>query len=93
MLKLKAAPAAQAALDPIDVLREMNMTGSRKVPDDAPVSFARRAGSRSLSPMKGWIVTFTKSACCRSRRIRCDPAQSRKVDERKYRPLRDFKDR
>lgn len=31
VLKLKAAPAAQAVLDAIDVVREMNATGSRKV--------------------------------------------------------------
>jgi hypothetical protein len=41
VLKLKAAPAAQAVLDAIDVLREMNMTGSRKVPDDAPTTFVK----------------------------------------------------
>lgn len=31
VLKLKAAPAAQAVLDAIDVLREMNMTGARRL--------------------------------------------------------------
>jgi TnpA family transposase len=41
VLKLKAAPAAQAVLDAIDVVREMNMTGSRKVPEDAPTSFIK----------------------------------------------------
>lgn len=41
VLKLKAAPAAQAVLDAIDVLREMNMTGARKVPDDAPITFVK----------------------------------------------------
>ncbi|WP_075790634.1 Tn3 family transposase [Massilia putida] len=41
VLKLKAAPAAQAVLDAINVLREMNMTGARKVPDDAPVTFVK----------------------------------------------------
>jgi len=41
VLKLKAAPAAQAILDAIDVLRELNMTGSRKVPDNTPVSFIK----------------------------------------------------
>ena len=41
VLRLKAAPAAQAVLDAIDVLREMNMTGARKVPDDAPIAFVK----------------------------------------------------
>jgi hypothetical protein len=41
VLKLKAAPAAQAVLDAIDVVREMNATGSRKVPEDAPTSFIK----------------------------------------------------
>jgi TnpA family transposase len=41
VLKLKAAPAAQAVLDAIDVLRQMNATAARKVPDDAPISFVK----------------------------------------------------
>lgn len=41
VLKLKAAPAAQAVLDAIDVLREMNLTGARKVPEDATVAFIK----------------------------------------------------
>ena len=41
VLKLKAAPAAQAVMDAIDVVREMNATGSRKVPDDAPIAFVK----------------------------------------------------
>lgn len=41
VLKLKAAPAAQAVLDAIDVLRQMNATGARKMPDDAPVTFIK----------------------------------------------------
>ena len=41
VLKLKAAPAAQAVLDAIEVLREMNATGARKVPDVAPTSFVK----------------------------------------------------
>lgn len=41
VLKLKAAPAAQAVLDAIDLVRAMNATGSRKVPEDAPTSFIK----------------------------------------------------
>jgi hypothetical protein len=41
VLRLKAAPAAQAVLDAIDVPREMNMTGARKVPDIAPIAFVK----------------------------------------------------
>jgi hypothetical protein len=41
VLKLKAAPAAQAVLDAIDLLRQMNATGARKVPDNAPVTFIK----------------------------------------------------
>ena len=41
VLKLKAAPAAQAVMDAIDMVREMNATGSRKVPDDAPCAFVK----------------------------------------------------
>jgi hypothetical protein len=38
---LKATPAAQAVLDAINVLREMNSTGARKLPDDVPVTFIK----------------------------------------------------
>jgi TnpA family transposase len=41
VLKMRAAPAAQGVLDAIDVLREMNLTGARKVPDDAPTAFIK----------------------------------------------------
>ncbi len=41
VLKLKAAPAAQAVLDGINVVREMNMTGSREVPDDTSIAFVK----------------------------------------------------
>ncbi len=41
VLKLKAAPAAQSVLDAIDVVRQMNMTGARKVPDDATITFVK----------------------------------------------------
>lgn len=41
VLKLKAAPAAQPVLDAIDVVREMNLTGTRKVPEDATVEFVK----------------------------------------------------
>jgi hypothetical protein len=41
VLKMRAAPAAQAVLDAIEVVREMNIRGSRKVPDDAPTAFIK----------------------------------------------------
>lgn len=41
VLKLKAAPAAQTILDAINVVRQMNTTGSRKVPEDTPTSFVK----------------------------------------------------
>jgi TnpA family transposase len=41
VLRLKAAPAALAVLDAIDVVRELNMTGSRKVPDYTSVAFVK----------------------------------------------------
>lgn len=41
VLQLKAAPAAQSLLDAIEVVRGMNRTGARKVPDDAPISFIK----------------------------------------------------
>ena len=41
VLRLNAAPAAQEVLDAIDIVRRMNATGSRKVPDDAPIAFVK----------------------------------------------------
>jgi hypothetical protein len=41
VLRLEAAPAAQAILDAMDIVRGMNTTGSRKVPDDAPITFVK----------------------------------------------------
>jgi TnpA family transposase len=37
----KAAPSAEPLLDAVDVLREMNEKGKRKVPEDASVSFVK----------------------------------------------------
>ncbi|GAA4798466.1 hypothetical protein GCM10023352_17770 [Rothia endophytica] len=41
VLDLQAAPAAQDLLAAIKVIRTMNTSGARKVPDDAPTSFTR----------------------------------------------------
>lgn len=41
VLKLRAAPAAQAVLDAIEVVRGMNVDSTRKVPADAPTAFIK----------------------------------------------------
>ncbi len=41
VLKLRAAPAAQAVLDAIEVVRGMNSDSARKVPTDAPTAFIK----------------------------------------------------
>ena len=41
ILGLHAAPAAKSVLDAIELLREMNASNARKLPDDAPVDFIR----------------------------------------------------
>jgi ribosome-associated translation inhibitor RaiA len=41
VLQLRAAPAAQGVLDAIDIVRRMNATGARKVPEDAPTEFIK----------------------------------------------------
>lgn len=41
VLDLHAAPAAQDLLAAINVIRALNTTGARKIPDDAPTSFVR----------------------------------------------------
>jgi TnpA family transposase len=42
VLELRAAPAAQAVLDAIDVLRLMNFVKARDVPTDAPLGFVKK---------------------------------------------------
>jgi len=41
VLELRAAPAAQSVLDAIEVVKEMNLKGARKVPENAPVDFIK----------------------------------------------------
>ncbi len=41
VLRLRAAPAAQGVLDAIDTVRQMNATGARKVPENAPTGFIK----------------------------------------------------
>jgi hypothetical protein len=41
VLKLRAAPAARAVLDAIEVVRGMNSDSARKVPADAPTAFIK----------------------------------------------------
>lgn len=41
VLKLRAAPAAQAVLDAVETIRSMNRANLRKVPEDAPVTFIK----------------------------------------------------
>jgi TnpA family transposase len=41
VLQLRAAPAAQAVLDAVQTLREMNADNLRKVPSDAPTAFIK----------------------------------------------------
>ena len=60
VLKLKAAPAEQAVLDAIDVIRQMNATGSRQVPEDAPTSFIRgRLRKRKIKHVKPVVAVAT----------------------------------
>jgi hypothetical protein len=42
VLKLHAAPTAKPVLDAINLLREMNASNARKLPDDAPRDFIRK---------------------------------------------------
>ena len=39
--EFRAAPSAQPLLDAVEVLKEMNENGKRKVPENAPVSFVK----------------------------------------------------
>jgi TnpA family transposase len=42
VLSMKAAPAARAVLEAVDVLKSMNERQARKVPENAPTSFVRK---------------------------------------------------
>lgn len=52
-LKMKAAPTARDLLAAIDVLKEMNVQHSRKVPDDAPTSFVRKRWETLVNTPEG----------------------------------------
>lgn len=58
MIRLKAGPAAQAVPDAIDVLRAMNMTGARKVPDDAPIAFVKARWKPPVTTDEGFDRRF-----------------------------------
>jgi hypothetical protein len=46
--EFSAAPPAEPLLEAVGVLREMNATGKRKVPDDAPTSFVKPRWKRHV---------------------------------------------
>jgi TnpA family transposase len=46
--EFSAAPPAESLLEAVDVLKEMNATGKRKVPDDAPTSFVKPRWERHV---------------------------------------------
>jgi hypothetical protein len=46
--EFSAAPPAEPLLEAVGVLREMNVAGKRKVPDDAPTSFVRPRWERHV---------------------------------------------
>ena len=48
VLGLHAAPAAKPVLDAIELLREMNASNARKLPDDAPVDFIRERWAKLI---------------------------------------------
>jgi hypothetical protein len=48
VLGLHAAPAAKPVLDAIDLLREMNASNARKLPDNAPVEFIRERWAKLI---------------------------------------------
>ena len=53
VLKLRAAPAAKGLLEAIDVLRDMNASGARKVPADAPTAFIKKRWSKLVLTDEG----------------------------------------
>jgi len=48
MFEFRGAPVTQPLLEALDVLRNMNRTGARKVPVDAPMAFVPPRWSRSV---------------------------------------------
>jgi len=54
-LRLRANPDGEALLAAVDVLRDLNRRGARKVPDDAPVGFVPRSWRPYVHPPEGGI--------------------------------------
>jgi hypothetical protein len=54
-LRLRANPDGEALLAAVDVLRDLNRRGARKVPDEAPVGFVPRSWRLYVHPPEGGI--------------------------------------
>jgi hypothetical protein len=66
VLDLHAAPAAQDLLAAINVIRVLNTTGARRIPDDAPPRSSGPGGSRWSSPRPAWTGGSTSSVPSRN---------------------------
>jgi len=53
VLNLRAAPAAKALLDAIEVLRAMNVGNTRKVPTNAPTAFIKPRWAKQILTDEG----------------------------------------
>ncbi len=51
--EFRAAPVSKSLLDAIHLLRELNTTGARKIPDDAPQAFVRPRWERHVFSAEG----------------------------------------
>jgi hypothetical protein len=56
MFEFRGAPVTGSLLEALDVLRNMNRTGARKVPVDAPMAFVPPRWSRSVATASTSIV-------------------------------------
>lgn len=54
-LRLRANPDGEQLLAAVDVLRDLNRRGARKVPDDTPVGFVPRSWRPYVHPSEGGI--------------------------------------
>lgn len=66
-LRLRANPAGEAVLEAVEVLRELNGTAIRRVPDDAPLGFVPRSWRPYVEGRDGEIDRRHWELCLLSR--------------------------
>ena len=76
---IPACPVAHELIDAVEVLREMNREGSRKVPQNAPLGFIRRRWGSYVFGPEGIDRRFYELCIMAELKTPCVPAMSRSL--------------